>query len=116
MCVLAEEKLYSDEFDNIDIQTVFNDKCLTEGYYNCFMETGHVFSEAFQTKCKKYTEKQKIIIEKDIEWFQKDEPEKWNRIITKTLEDTKKNLFKLLTTQINNRSWNVCYIRIISIN
>jgi len=57
LCVLAEEKLYSDEFDNtsmilysdnfilmnidnIDIQTVFNDKDLIEGYYNCFMETG----------------------------------------------------------------------------
>ncbi|KYN23323.1 Putative odorant-binding protein A10 [Trachymyrmex cornetzi] len=74
MCV-AEEKLYSDEFDNIDIQTVFNNKGLIEDYYNCFMEIGPcktpqqrfftgIFSEAFQTKCKKCTEKQKIIIEK----------------------------------------------------
>ncbi|XP_018358864.1 PREDICTED: ejaculatory bulb-specific protein 3-like [Trachymyrmex cornetzi] len=100
MCV-AEEKLYSDEFDNIDIQTVFNNKGLIEDYYNCFMEIGPcktpqqrfftgIFSEAFQTKCKKCTEKQKIIIEKGIEWFQKNEPEKWDRIVAKTLEDTKK--------------------------
>lgn len=40
MCVLAEEKLYSDEFDNVDIQTIFNNKGLIEDYYNCFMETG----------------------------------------------------------------------------
>ena len=28
ICVLAEEKIYSDEFDNIDIQRVLNDKDL----------------------------------------------------------------------------------------
>jgi len=49
-----------------------------------------VFSEAYQTKCKKCTEKQKEIFNVVVDWYEKNDPERWQLIVAKTIEDMKK--------------------------
>ncbi|KYM98239.1 PREDICTED: ejaculatory bulb-specific protein 3-like [Cyphomyrmex costatus] len=105
MYVLAEEERYSDQFDNIDYRAALNNDTVRESYYNCFMEiapcqsprhkalTG-IFSEAYQTKCKKCTEKQKEMFAEVAEWYMKNYPEKWQLIVAKTLEDMKKKAIR----------------------
>ncbi|KYQ48384.1 Ejaculatory bulb-specific protein 3 [Trachymyrmex zeteki] len=101
MCVLAEEKLYSDRYDYVDFQSVLQNKDLRQEYYNCFMEiapcktpeqealTG-LFSEAFQTKCRKCTKKQIENMEIITNWFVTNDPERWKLIVAKTVENMKK--------------------------
>jgi len=38
MCILAEE-LYSDQYDDIDVESILQNDKLRNQYYNCFMET-----------------------------------------------------------------------------
>lgn len=38
MCVLAEEELFTDQYDYIDVRAILQDKNEREAYYNCFME------------------------------------------------------------------------------
>ncbi|KMQ86242.1 odorant-binding protein a10 [Lasius niger] len=101
MCVLAEEEKYDDKYDNVDpVAILANDK-LRQQYYNCFMAIGpcvtadqkffnELISEAFQTQCKKCTEKQKYMLDTISDWYTKNQPEKWNRFIAKSIEDMKK--------------------------
>lgn len=49
-----------------------------------------IFSEAFQTQCRKCTEKQKHMLEVTIDWYTKNEPEQWKQFVEKSLEDIKK--------------------------
>jgi len=49
-----------------------------------------IFSEAYHTKCKRCTEKQKEMFKKVAEWYTKNEPEKWQLILAKITEDMKK--------------------------
>ncbi|XP_011702412.1 PREDICTED: ejaculatory bulb-specific protein 3-like [Wasmannia auropunctata] len=98
MCVFAEEvKLYSDRYDHIDIRAALNNKEVREAYYNCFMELAPcqtpeqvaltaMFGEAYQTKCRRCTEKQKEILNLTAEWFVENDPEKWRLIVAKTIE------------------------------
>lgn len=50
LCVLAEEELYPDTYDNTDVKAVLENIEMREEYYKCFMGTG---------PCK--TEVQKLI-------------------------------------------------------
>ncbi|KAL6446458.1 hypothetical protein ACFW04_001194 [Cataglyphis niger] len=90
--VLAEEDKYDDKYDNIDTLEILNNDKLREQYYKCFMEIApcvtadskffsKIFSEAFQTQCKKCTEKQKNMLEIIIDWYTKNQPEQWNRLL-----------------------------------
>ncbi|KAL6262592.1 hypothetical protein P5V15_005386 [Pogonomyrmex californicus] len=99
ICVLAEE-LYSDRFDDIDVLSILQNKEVRMGYYNCFMklapctspeqiELTGTFSEAYQTKCKKCTEKQKKRMQVIEEWYVNNEPDEWKLIIEKTVENMK---------------------------
>ncbi|EGI69191.1 PREDICTED: ejaculatory bulb-specific protein 3-like [Acromyrmex echinatior] len=101
MCILAEEELYSDQYDYIDIQSILQNKELREEYYNCFMETApckspeqetitELYTEAFQTKCRKCTKKQIENMDMVTNWFVTNEPEKWKLIVAKTVEKMKK--------------------------
>jgi len=49
-----------------------------------------VFSEAYQTKCKKCTEKLKEIFNTAADWWAKNDPERWQLIVAKTAEKIKK--------------------------
>ena len=49
-----------------------------------------MFSEAYHTKCKKCTEKQKKIFSSGINWYKKNDPDKWQLIVAKSVEDMKK--------------------------
>jgi len=49
-----------------------------------------IVSEAFQTKCKLCTEKQKYMLDEISDWYTKNDPEKWNAFVAKSLEDMKK--------------------------
>jgi len=49
-----------------------------------------LFIDAFQTRCKRCTEKQKELFEKLCEWYIKNEPKKWVSMIAKIVEDAQK--------------------------
>ncbi|KAM0726057.1 Allergen Tha p 1 [Formica fusca] len=100
LCVFAEE-LYSDQYDHIDINNILNNDKLRNQYYNCYMETEpcltadakffrEIASEAFQTKCKRCTEKQKEMMDSLVDWYTKNKPDLWQKIVEKSLEDMKK--------------------------
>jgi len=38
VCIFADEELYSDRFDNVDIHAILQNDDLREQYYKCFME------------------------------------------------------------------------------
>ncbi|KAG5319919.1 PEB3 protein, partial [Acromyrmex heyeri] len=103
MCILAEEEHYSDNYDNIDYHTILNNKTARDSYYDCFMEIApcqtpvqkaltSMFSEAYHTKCKKCTEKQKEIFSSVIDWYMKNDPDKWQLVVAKSIEDMKKKV------------------------
>ncbi|XP_070169008.1 ejaculatory bulb-specific protein 3-like [Polyergus mexicanus] len=100
LCVFAEE-LYSDKYDYIDMKEILKNHKLRVQYYQCVMETGpcltedakfikEISSEAFQTKCKKCTEKQKKMLDIIVDWYTQNEPELWQKFVKKSLEDMKK--------------------------
>nr|ALG36157.1 chemosensory protein 4 [Sclerodermus sp. MQW-2015] len=95
------EEMYSDKYDNIAIEDILNNDKVREEYYNCFMDTGPCvtedaayfkgnFVEAMATQCKKCTQKQQENFEKVIVWYTENQPEKWQTLIQKALEDAKK--------------------------
>ncbi|XP_072767351.1 ejaculatory bulb-specific protein 3-like [Anoplolepis gracilipes] len=100
LCVLAEE-LYSDQYDYIDYNNILNNEKLRDQYYKCYMEIApcvtadakffrEIASEAFQTKCKKCTEKQKEMLDAVVEWFSQKKPEQFEMMVQKSIEDMKK--------------------------
>ncbi|KAH0950145.1 CspE1 [Eciton burchellii] len=97
MCTYAQE-LYIDKYDDIDFLGILNNDRLRERYYKCFMglepcatEDAKFFKvilgEALVSKCKRCTEKQKVILDQSIDWFIKNKPDDWEKLVTKTLED-----------------------------
>jgi len=49
-----------------------------------------IFTDAYLTRCKRCTEKQKETLKKVAEWYVKNAPEKWESIIAKMVEEAKK--------------------------
>lgn len=47
-------------------------------------------AEVFVTKCRKCTEKQKDNLAKIVEWYTKNQPDEWNTIVQKLMDDAKK--------------------------
>ncbi|XP_072759633.1 ejaculatory bulb-specific protein 3-like [Anoplolepis gracilipes] len=101
MCVLAEENMYDDKYDDVNVSEVLANDKLREQYYNCFMDIGpcvtadakyftNIVDEAIQTQCRKCTEKQKNMLDQVSDWYTKNQPEKWNRLIAKSIENIKK--------------------------
>ncbi|XP_011701613.1 PREDICTED: ejaculatory bulb-specific protein 3-like [Wasmannia auropunctata] len=101
LAAVVAEEMYSDIFDHIDPDEILPNDELRDQYYKCFMETGPCLTddqkffkqhaaEAFATKCRKCTEKQKLNVEKVVVWYTENRPEEWNAMILKLLEDAKK--------------------------
>ncbi|XP_029166628.1 ejaculatory bulb-specific protein 3-like [Nylanderia fulva] len=97
----AQEEKYEDKYDDVDVPSILANDRLREQYYKCFMAEGpcvtadakffsKIVSEAFQTQCKKCTDKQKVMLDTLSVWYTENQPEKWNRFILKSLEDMKK--------------------------
>ncbi|XP_003705120.1 chemosensory protein 1 [Megachile rotundata] len=97
---LAED-LYPDKYDYVDIDKILANDKLREQYYKCFMEVQpcvtadaqffkeHI-TEAFVTKCRLCTERQKELFDKMADWYNKNEPSKWQAFVEKSLNDAKK--------------------------
>ncbi|XP_011870895.1 PREDICTED: putative odorant-binding protein A10, partial [Vollenhovia emeryi] len=72
VCVFAQE-LYSDRYDDVDLDGILANEKLRIQYYNCFMDTSPcktadakffkgIAGEAMQSQCRRCTEKQKEIL------------------------------------------------------
>ncbi|XP_012533222.1 ejaculatory bulb-specific protein 3 [Monomorium pharaonis] len=101
MYVVAEEELYSDQYDDIDAASILQNDKLRDQYYACIMETmpcvtadakffKEIFSEALQTNCKRCTEKQKNKMDLIVDWYTKNRPDEWQAAVAKSIEDLKK--------------------------
>lgn len=60
------------------------------GVLNIFLLFSVIFGEAVITKCKKCTEKQKQNLDITVDWYTKNQPDKWNALVEKNIEDLKK--------------------------
>ncbi|KAG8041730.1 hypothetical protein G9C98_007034 [Cotesia typhae] len=99
----AEEKLYSDKYDHIDVDAILRNPRQRNGYYNCFAEMGPCvtadakffrdhFPEAIVTNCKKCTPKQLENFDKLTDWYTTHELNKYNALVELALKKfTKKN-------------------------
>ncbi|KYN42160.1 Ejaculatory bulb-specific protein 3 [Trachymyrmex septentrionalis] len=93
ICVLAQE-LYSDRYDKVDAENILQNNRLRDQYYNCFMGNApcttadakffkEIIIEAFRSKCKKCTEKQKEMMNLVQDWYKKNKPEQWKAFVAK---------------------------------
>ncbi|KAG5315282.1 PEB3 protein, partial [Pseudoatta argentina] len=100
-CVFAEKELYSDRYDDININEILANEKLRTQYYYCFLGTAPcktadakffagIIDEAVQTQCRKCTEKQKNLLEILIDWYSKNKPEDWEAIIKKNFRERSK--------------------------
>ncbi|KYQ48779.1 Putative odorant-binding protein A10 [Trachymyrmex zeteki] len=97
-CVFAEKELYSDRYDDINIQEILANEKLRMQYYNCFLGIAPcrtadakffagVIGEAIRTQCSKCTEKQKNLFDILVDWYTKNKPEEWETFVKKTIEN-----------------------------
>lgn len=102
---LADEQLYSDKYDYIDVDSILSNVRIRNQYYNCYLGTEpcltpdakffkEKFPEAIVTKCRKCTTKQKESFEKIVVFYTEKEPEKWNAILVKAIKDSQKSSAK----------------------
>ncbi|KAM0732083.1 Allergen Tha p 1 [Formica fusca] len=98
-CILAEE-LYSDRYDSVDYVAVLSNPKMRQQYYKCFMDLAPcktadakffkgIIGEAFLTKCKKCTEKQKQLLDFMVDWYSTNKPTDLQDLIAKSIEDLK---------------------------
>ncbi|KAJ8670411.1 hypothetical protein QAD02_001670 [Eretmocerus hayati] len=98
---LSEEKVYSDKYDNINVDDILKNERKRENYYNCFIGKAPCitpdarffkerFPEAMVTKCVKCTQKQSQNFEKIIDYYIKNEPAKWEAVLVKAISDYRK--------------------------
>ncbi|KYN04073.1 PREDICTED: ejaculatory bulb-specific protein 3-like [Cyphomyrmex costatus] len=102
VCVFAAEKeLYSDRYDDINIEDILANEKLRTQYYNCLAGIARcktadakffsdVIGEALQTQCRKCTEKQKNLLDTLVDWYTKNKPEDWETFIRRTIERAQK--------------------------
>ncbi|KAG8041731.1 hypothetical protein G9C98_007035 [Cotesia typhae] len=93
------EELYSDKYDVLNVEEVLAHDELRDTYYNCFMDRGPCaedadywkgnFPEAVVTNCRKCTEWQKVAFDKIADWYSSHQPDNWNSLIDKMLQEAK---------------------------
>ncbi|KAL6444087.1 hypothetical protein ACFW04_001794 [Cataglyphis niger] len=92
----ADEK-YSNKYDDINVKAVLDNPRSRNQYVGCLMNTSpcitgsarflkEKFAEAIVTRCRKCTEKQIYFFDTVVEWFMKNEPETWNRLVTMAIK------------------------------
>ncbi|CAL7933692.1 unnamed protein product [Xylocopa violacea] len=102
MIVFAEEEKYTSKYDDINVDEILANDKLRHQYLNCFLETAPCvtadakyfkgkFPEAFVTKCKKCTEKQEAMFNKISTWYTENDPENWEKIVKKALDNAQKD-------------------------
>ncbi|XP_011160224.1 putative odorant-binding protein A10 [Solenopsis invicta] len=105
MCVVAQEDLYSDKFDGIDVKSIITNNRLRNEYYDCFMGISpcvtadakffkDIFFDALGNKCKRCTEKQKEYMKIIQDWYTTNNPDKWQAAVAKSEDLKKKNARK----------------------
>ncbi|XP_020281625.1 ejaculatory bulb-specific protein 3-like [Pseudomyrmex gracilis] len=93
LCVVAQE-LYTDKFDSIDIGALLENDMEREKQYKCMMDEGPcetdsqkffktALLEVLKVGCGKCTEVQKSNVKLTTEWYEKNKPEDWKRLVAK---------------------------------
>ncbi|XP_015180435.1 PREDICTED: ejaculatory bulb-specific protein 3-like [Polistes dominula] len=91
--VLMDVTKYTSKYDDVDVDKILHTPRLLNQYVNCYTEKGpcltaeakfmkDIFAEALVTKCVKCTDKQKIIFDKIITWFEENDKETWKTILS----------------------------------
>ncbi|TGZ32814.1 ejaculatory bulb-specific protein 3-like [Temnothorax longispinosus] len=87
---LAEEKIYTTKYDNIDLDTILASDRLLRNYVNCLLEKGNctpdgkelkeTLPDALSTECSKCSEKQRKGTEKVVRYLVNKKPETWEQL------------------------------------
>nr|ANT46051.1 chemosensory protein 3 [Microplitis mediator] len=90
------DELYSDKYDNLNVDEALANAEVRQTYFNCFMDKGPCgedatywkgnFPEAIATNCKKCTEWQKEAFDKIADWYTVHEPDNWNSFVDKMVQ------------------------------
>ncbi|XP_014212504.1 putative odorant-binding protein A10 [Copidosoma floridanum] len=98
---LADQEIYSDKYDYVDVDQILGNDRIREQYYNCFLDAAPCytpdakffkdkFPEAIVTKCRWCTEKQKISFEKIVLHYTQKEPKKWEAVLLRAINQYQK--------------------------
>ncbi|XP_055597198.1 ejaculatory bulb-specific protein 3-like [Uranotaenia lowii] len=97
--VVAQDTVYTNKYDNIDVLEVVKSDRLFKNYYNCLLDQGkcppdaaelkRVLPEALETDCAKCSPKQKESSDKAIEYLSANRPEEWAALKAKYDPDNK---------------------------
>ncbi|KAL2728639.1 ejaculatory bulb-specific protein 3 [Vespula squamosa] len=96
--VLADDGTYTTKYDNINVDEILNSPRLRNQYTDCYLGTApcvtpeakflkEVLPEVLVTKCSKCSDKQKVIFDKVITWFEENDKKTWNSILTKSINN-----------------------------
>ncbi|KAK0181341.1 hypothetical protein PV327_003633 [Microctonus hyperodae] len=96
LLMVHAHELYSDKYDNVDVDAIITDDKLRISYYNCFMDRGPCtedaeyfkgnMPEAIATQCIKCTEWQKTAFDKIAAWYAENDEPAWNEFVDKYIE------------------------------
>ncbi|KAL2744577.1 ejaculatory bulb-specific protein 3 [Vespula maculifrons] len=96
--VRANDGAYTTKYDNINVDEILKTARLRNQYVDCYLGNSpcvtpeakflkDVLPEVLVTKCSKCSDKQKIIFDKVITWFEENDKETWNTILTKSINE-----------------------------
>lgn len=96
--VRANDSTYTTKYDNINVDEILKTSRLRNQYIDCYLGNSpcvtpeakflkDVLPEVLVTKCSKCSDKQKIIFDKVITWFEENDKETWNNILTKSINE-----------------------------
>lgn len=97
--VLADDtsEKYPAKYDNVDVDAILTNSRLRNQYVRCIEGNGpcitaeakflrEVLPEVLVTKCAKCTPKQQEFFDKVITWFDENDKETWNNVVSKVIE------------------------------
>ncbi|XP_058799873.1 uncharacterized protein LOC131669181 [Phymastichus coffea] len=97
----ADEEIYSNKYDFVDVDSILKNDRLRNQYYECFQDIAPCLTpdakffkdkipEALVTKCRKCTDRQKYMFERIVTYYTENEPDKWALVISNLIKKYEK--------------------------
>ncbi|XP_035732778.1 ejaculatory bulb-specific protein 3-like [Vespa mandarinia] len=94
----TDDTKYITKYDNINVDEILNTPRLRNQYIDCYVGRSpcvtpeakflkEILPEVLVTKCKKCSDKQRVIFDKVITWFEENDKETWKVILAKSINE-----------------------------